>query len=102
MNQFLFQMNDIITYIATALKITTFDVYLLFFILVASVILMILGTMAMHLVVESQNRYHFHTIPLIAILAAVGVVDLVRHSNAKQSDTGGVLEKSAANIERIS
>lgn len=36
-------------------------------------ILLYLGTAAMHLMVESQNRYHFHAIPVFIILASVGV-----------------------------
>lgn len=36
-------------------------------------ILVYLGTAAMHLMVESQNRYHFHVIPVLIILASVGV-----------------------------
>lgn len=36
-------------------------------------ILIYLGTAAMHLMVESQNRYHFHVIPVLIILASVGV-----------------------------
>ena len=36
-------------------------------------ILVYLGTAAMHLLVESQNRYHFHVLPVIMIAASVGV-----------------------------
>lgn len=36
-------------------------------------ILLYLGTAAMHLLVESQNRYHFHVLPVIMIMAAVGI-----------------------------
>lgn len=36
-------------------------------------ILVYLGTVAMHLLVESQNRYHFHVLPVIMIAASVGV-----------------------------
>lgn len=32
-----------------------------------------LGTVAMHLLVENQNRYHFHALYLFALLAAVGL-----------------------------
>ena len=35
--------------------------------------LMYLGTVAMHLLLENQNRYHFHTLYMLAILAAFGV-----------------------------
>ena len=36
-------------------------------------LLMVLGTVAMHLLVENQNRYHFHALYMLAILAAFGV-----------------------------
>ena len=39
-------------------------------------LLMYLGTVAMHLLVENQNRYHFHALYMLAILAALGVRDI--------------------------
>lgn len=36
-------------------------------------ILLFLGTAAMHLMVESQNRYHYHVLPVFMIVASVGV-----------------------------
>jgi hypothetical protein len=36
-------------------------------------ILIYLGTVAMHLLVESQNRYHYHVLPVMMIVASVGV-----------------------------
>ena len=36
-------------------------------------LLMYLGTVAMHLLVENQNRYHFHALYMLAVLAALGV-----------------------------
>ena len=39
-------------------------------------LLMYLGTAAMHLFVENQNRYHFHALYMLAILAAFGVRDI--------------------------
>ena len=39
-------------------------------------LLMYLGTAAMHLLVENQNRYHFHALYMLAILAAFGVKDI--------------------------
>lgn len=38
-----------------------------------AIILMILGTIALHLLVENQNRYHFHVLSLLPILAAVAL-----------------------------
>lgn len=39
-------------------------------------VILYLGTVAMHLVVENQNRYHYHAIFLFAILAAKGCHDI--------------------------
>lgn len=39
-------------------------------------LLMYLGTAAMHLLVENQNRYHFHALYMFAILAALGIKDI--------------------------
>ena len=36
-------------------------------------ILIYLGTAAMHLFVESQNRYHYHVLPVFMIVASVGI-----------------------------
>ncbi|MTK06502.1 MAG: hypothetical protein F8N38_05355 [Hungatella sp.] len=36
-------------------------------------VLVYLGTAAMHLMVESQNRYHFHILPVFIIIASVGI-----------------------------
>ena len=41
-------------------------------------ILMFLGTVALHLLVENQNRYHYHILPIFAILAAMAAVALYR------------------------
>ncbi len=35
--------------------------------------LLFLGTAAMHLLVENQNRYHYHSLPAFAILAAASI-----------------------------
>ena len=36
-------------------------------------VILFLGTVAMHLLVENQNRYHFHALYLFAILGSVGL-----------------------------
>lgn len=46
-------------------------------------LLMYLGTVAMHLLVESQNRYHFHALYMLAILAALGVRDVCEASRVR-------------------
>lgn len=39
-------------------------------------ILLFLGTVGMHLFVENQNRYHFHTLYTLAILSGVGLSEM--------------------------
>ena len=46
-------------------------------------LLMYLGTAAMHLLVENQNRYHFHALYMLAILAALGVRDICGASRVR-------------------
>ena len=46
-------------------------------------VLMYLGTVAMHLLVENQNRYHFHALYMLAMLAALGVRDICEASRAR-------------------
>ena len=46
-------------------------------------LLMYLGTAAMHLLVENQNRYHFHALYMLAILAAFGVRDICGASRVR-------------------
>ena len=46
-------------------------------------VLMYLGTAAMHLLVENQNRYHFHALYMLAILAAFGVRDICAASRVR-------------------
>ena len=47
-------------------------------------LLMVLGTMAMHLLVESQNRYHFHALYMLAVLAAFGVKSACEGSRLRE------------------
>ena len=46
-------------------------------------LLMYLGTAAMHLLVESQNRYHFHALCMLAILASFGIRDICDASRSR-------------------
>ena len=48
-----------------------------------SMILMILGTVALHLLVENQNRYHYHTLPLFAIMGGITCAGIIRNSGYK-------------------
>ena len=45
-----------------------------------SMILMILGTVALHLLVENQNRYHYHVLPLFAIMGGISFAGIMRNS----------------------
>lgn len=45
--------------------------------------LMYLGTVAMHLFVENQNRYHFHALYMLAILASLGIKDICEASRVR-------------------
>jgi hypothetical protein len=38
-----------------------------------SLVLLFLGTMALHLLVENQNRYHYHILPVFAVFAGMAV-----------------------------
>lgn len=38
-----------------------------------SLVLLFLGTVALHLLVENQNRYHYHALPIFAIFAGMAV-----------------------------
>lgn len=46
-------------------------------------LLMVLGTVALHLLVENQNRYHFHALYMLAMLAALGVRHVCEASRAR-------------------
>ena len=46
-------------------------------------LLMVLGTVAMHLLVENQNRYHFHALPMLAVLAALGLRQVCESSRIR-------------------
>ena len=46
-------------------------------------LLMYLGTVAMHLLVENQNRYHFHALYMLAMLAALGVKHIGESSRVR-------------------
>ena len=46
-------------------------------------VLMVLGTAAMHVLLENQNRYHFHALYMMAILAAFGVRSVCEAGRAR-------------------
>ncbi len=41
-------------------------------------LLLFIGTSALHMLVESQNRYHYLMLPVFTILAAMGVADIFK------------------------
>ena len=46
-------------------------------------ILIFVGTVGMHLFVESQNRYHYHALFMLALLAGCAVHEIYRMNRAK-------------------
>lgn len=64
-------------------------------------VLLYLGTVAMHLMVESQNRYHFHVLPAIMIVAAVGISYIFENAMVfvRSSDRERGEKESAQNRE---
>jgi len=42
-------------------------------------VLYFIGTALLHMIVESQNRYHYNILPVFALLASVGAVEIFRH-----------------------
>jgi 4-amino-4-deoxy-L-arabinose transferase-like glycosyltransferase len=45
---------------------------------VLALILLFIGTAALHMFLESQNRYHYFILPLFAVLASMGIADIYR------------------------
>lgn len=50
------------------------------------IILLLLATIAMHILVESQNRYHYFALNIFAILAGEGIVYLKNILNRQKDD----------------
>jgi hypothetical protein len=46
-------------------------------------VLFFIGTAMLHMILESQNRYHYNILPIFAILAAVGIVDIFHNYESK-------------------
>lgn len=71
-------------------------------------ILIYLGTAAMHLLVESQNRYHFHALPVIMIAASMGVSyifesarQLVKVSDVQRQEKEALLTREEALLKQF-
>lgn len=67
-----------------------------------SCILLVLGTVALHLFVENQNRYHYHALPFFAILA--GAAGTAMRERVYDAVMARIVEKKqlkAAEEERI-
>lgn len=57
----------------------------------AMLVLFLLGTAALHLFVEVQNRYHYHILPVLAVLsgcAVAGIVSEKKHLLQHQTQAG--------------
>lgn len=64
--------------------------------------LFFVGTIILHLFVENQNRYHFHTLPILAVLAGIGISTLVRRQKRLQKCAERRLHLAkAANRKRL-
>lgn len=50
------------------------------------IILLLLATIAMHILVESQNRYHYFNLDIFAILASEGIAHIKGILNKKKDD----------------
>lgn len=71
-------------------------------------ILIYLGTAAMHLLVESQNRYHFHALHVIMIAASMGVSyifesarQLVKVSDVQRQEKEALLTREEALLKQF-
>lgn len=62
-------------------------------------ILVILGTAGMHLFVESQNRYHYHALIMIAFLASYTVKEIYEMNRAKILASKGEKERGCLDKE---
>lgn len=49
-------------------------------------VLLFIGTVMVHMVLENQNRYHYNILPVFAILASIGMVEIYHHY-ARKPDT---------------
>jgi len=52
---------------------------------VQCMILVFVGTVLLHMILESQNRYHYFVLPILMILAAMAIADIYQEYNAEQS-----------------
>ena len=43
-----------------------------------ALILLFIGTAALHMFLESQNRYHYFILPIFAVLASMGIANICR------------------------
>lgn len=71
-------------------------------------VLVYLGTAAMHLMVESQNRYHFHVLPVFIIIASVGIkyifenaVTFVKTSDSERQQKENQQTREAAVLKQF-
>ena len=60
-----------------------------------ALILTFCGTVALHMLVEQQNRYHYFALYLLAVLAGIGFRTLIRKAGGRTAGT----KKAAPAIE---
>jgi hypothetical protein len=41
-------------------------------------ILLFIGTVILHMILESQNRYHYYILPVFMILSSLGIIEIYR------------------------
>ncbi len=65
-------------------------------------ILYFIGTAMLHMILESQNRYHYSILPVFAILASAGLVDIFRYYIHKtELKIESVIEKEEPTFEEM-
>ncbi len=65
-------------------------------------ILYFIGTAMLHMILESQNRYHYSILPVFAILASSGLVDIFRYYIHKtELKIESVIEKEESTFEKM-
>lgn len=59
-----------------------------------ALILLFIGTVLLHMVLECQNRYHYFILPIFIILASMGIVEIYRgYAHRKSQNIKAVTEK---------
>ncbi len=62
-------------------------------------VLYFIGVAILHMILESQSRYHYNILPVFAILASAGVVGIFRHHVAARRAAADRIATSAADFK---